>query len=80
MTVEVKTKKWGNSIGVVLPKELVEKQNIKENEKIMINIIKETDLSDIFGSLKGRIKINSQKLKDLLREEEAEAEKRKWGK
>lgn len=68
MATEVITKKWGNSIGVVLPKELVEKQHIKENQKIIINIFKEADLSDIFGSVKGKLKMGGQKLKDLARD------------
>ena len=67
MATEVITKKWGNSIGVVLPKELVEKQHIKENQKIIINIFREADLSDIFGSVKGKLKMGGQKLKDLAR-------------
>lgn len=68
MTTEVMTKKWGNSIGVVLPRELVEKQHIKENQKIIINVVREADLSDIFGSVKGKLKMSGQKLKDLAKE------------
>lgn len=68
MATEVMTKKWGNSIGVVLPRELVEKQHIKKNQKIIINVIKEADLSDIFGSVKGKLKMSGQKLKDLAKE------------
>ncbi len=68
MATEVMTKKWGNSIGVVLPRELIEKQHIKENQKIIINVIREADLSDIFGSVKGKLKMSGQKLKDLAKE------------
>ena len=68
MAVEVTVKRWGNSFGVVLPKELVEKENLKENKKIVINIVKEADLSDIYGSLKKKIKITGQKAKDMARE------------
>jgi len=68
MAIEVKIKKWGNSLGVILPKEIVDKEKFKENEKVMINIVKEADLSDIFGSLKGKIKMSGQKMKNLARE------------
>ena len=68
MAIEVKIKKWGNSLGVILPKEVVDKEKFKENEKVMINIVKEADLSDIFGSLKGKIKMSGQKMKNLARE------------
>ena len=78
MTIQVRVKRWGNSFGIVLPKEFVERERLKENEKISINLIKEVDLSDIFGSLKGKIKMTAQQFKDEIRQEEAEAEERKW--
>lgn len=77
MAVEVRVRKWGNSMGIILPKEIVEREKLEENKKIMINIIKKADLSDIFGMIKNR-KISAQKMKDLSRKEEFEAEKRKW--
>ena len=69
MGIEVTIRKWGNSFGVVLPKEVVEREGLKKNKKIVINIIKQADLSDIFGSLKGKIKMSGQKMKDLSRKE-----------
>lgn len=52
MAIEVQIKKWGNSFGVLLPKEFVEKERLRERQKIKINLIKETDLSNIFVLLK----------------------------
>jgi len=78
MAVEVVVKKWGNSMGVILPKELVKEKNLKENEKISIELVREIDLSDIFGSLKGKFKMTSQQLKDEMRRVEKSSEKRKW--
>lgn len=69
MGIEVTVKKWGNSFGIVLPKEIVEKEGLKENKKIVINIIKQADLSDVFGSLKGKIRMSGQEMKDLSRKE-----------
>lgn len=37
---QVKTKKCGSSIGFILPKEIVDKLDIKPNEIIIINIKK----------------------------------------
>ena len=68
MAIKTFTRKWGNSIGVVLPKEFVEKQKIKENQEIIINVIQEADLSNIFGIIKKR-KMSGQKMKDLARKE-----------
>ena len=62
------TRKWGNSIGIILPKDLVEKQNLKENEMIVVNVVKKIDFSDVFGMIKKR-KMSGQKMKDLSRED-----------
>ena len=59
-------KKWGNSLGIVIPKEAVEKEELKENDKIKIKIRKEFDYSDVFGTLK--MTMPPQKFKDLARE------------
>ena len=65
MATEVMVRKWGNSIGVVFPKEFVEKKHLKVNEKIVVEIVKEADLRDIFGSLKR--KASGQEFKDMVR-------------
>jgi antitoxin component of MazEF toxin-antitoxin module len=70
MSVEVKLRKWGNSIGLVLPKEYSKSQNLKENQTVRISVVKETDLSSMYGKLKGKINLSSQKFKDELRKEE----------
>ena len=68
MEIETTVKKIGNSFGVLFPKEFVRNENLKENKKVIINIVKIADLSDIFGSLKGKMKMSGQKMKDLARE------------
>jgi len=60
MEIETTIKKIGNSFGVIFPREFIKEENLKENKKIIINIIKVADLSDIFGSLKGKIKMSGQ--------------------
>ncbi len=46
-------RKWGNSLGIVLSKEIVETEKIKENEEIHFLIIpKHNPLKDSFGRLK----------------------------
>ena len=37
MAIEVKLKRWGNSMAVIVPNEIVEKQQLKENDKILVN-------------------------------------------
>ncbi len=53
MAVEVKTKKWGNSIGIIIPSETVEKFDIKPEERIVVEISKESNvLKEMFGTMK----------------------------
>ena len=67
MAVEVKVKKWGNSMGIILPKVLIEKKQLKEKDNILVEIVKEANLSNVFGSIKKR-KLAGQKFKELVRE------------
>lgn len=55
MEIEARTKKWGSSLGIVIPKDLVERENLKENQFIKILAVetqKKTKVKDIFGKLK----------------------------
>ena len=65
MEIEVKAKKWGDSIGVIIPKEIVEQEKIKPNDKLNIIIAKKADLSRFFGTLK--TKKSTQEMKDDAR-------------
>ena len=48
--IPVKTKRWGNSIGVIIPKQETDKRHIKEDEIIFIELIgKENPLKELFG-------------------------------
>ncbi len=67
MAVEVKIRKWGNSFGVILPKILLDSRGLKEDDGIVIEIVKEADLRNVFGSVKKR-KITGQEFKDLVKE------------
>mgnify|MGYP001603937457 FL=1 len=50
MIIEVKTKKWGNSIGIIIPSETIERLNIKPEENIIIEVGKESNvLKEMFG-------------------------------
>ena len=65
MEVESIAKKWGSSIGFVIPKEVVEMENIKPNSKVKFEIIKVSDISGTFGKLKR--KMSGQDFKDNAR-------------
>lgn len=67
---EVVTRKWGNSIGIVLPGDFVAKEHIKENEKLEIIVLKKNTVAqEMFGRFKGKWGKSAQEIKDELREE-----------
>ncbi len=66
MAVEAVARKWGNSIGIILPKGFVEKNHIKPKQKILLEVVKKADLSDVFGTSK--IRMSGQAFKDMVRE------------
>ena len=65
--LNAKVRKWGDSLAVIIPKEIANKENIKTEDTVHLKINKETDLSDVFGLLKGKIKKTPQQLKDESR-------------
>jgi antitoxin component of MazEF toxin-antitoxin module len=68
--MEVKTiaRKWGSSIGVILPKNVVEAKKIRESDEVVITIEKIRPKAGVlFGYLKGWKK-PTQEIKNELRE------------
>ncbi|MBI2656366.1 AbrB/MazE/SpoVT family DNA-binding domain-containing protein [Candidatus Woesearchaeota archaeon] len=59
----VTIKRWGNSMGIVIPKEIVEKQHLREGDEVVISVFKRGNLKDVFGTLK--TKMSGQEFKDL---------------
>lgn len=46
-------RKWGRSLGVVIPKEIAKKEGIKVNDKVEILIRKKSNvIKETFGTLK----------------------------
>lgn len=68
--IEAKVRKWGNSLGLIIPKETVEKEHIKEKEKLKFLIIRDSNvLKETFGMVKGKWKKSAQQIKDQARKE-----------
>lgn len=64
--IETIARKWGDSIAVIIPKSIVETEKIKPQTKVRIKIVKEDDLSDLFGRFKTKKSV--QQLKNEGRE------------
>ena len=65
------TRKWGNSLGIVIPKDVVQTLNLKPHEDVIIDIHKKsgTVLKELFGAIKWR-----KPPRELLREARQELE------
>ena len=65
MAIRTVMRKWGNSLGVVIPREEALKEGLHENDEVEIVIRKGVDIRQLFGKYKFR---DLQSLKEELRE------------
>lgn len=49
--LEGTVKKWGSSLGIIIPKEIAKGEHITENEKIAVEIKKKHLAKEFFGIL-----------------------------
>ena len=51
---------------IILKRDIVEKENLEEDNKTIIEIVKQTELSELFSSAKRR-KMSGQEFKNVVR-------------
>lgn len=72
--INTKVRKWGNSFGIILPKQIIDSEKIREG--LEINVIvqskNKTKVKDVFGILKGKLKKDTRTLMK-------EVDKELWG-
>ena len=67
-SVKVTARKWGNSIAVVIPWEIVNNERITENEEIIIKFErKRPKVKDLWGKFPLKFKKSTQEIKDEIR-------------
>ena len=49
MIAKTKVKCWGNSLGIVLPKTLVDEEGLKEGEEVEVTVRKVSDVRSLRG-------------------------------
>mgnify|MGYP001562872060 CR=1 FL=1 len=48
-----KTRKWGSSLGVIIPKNVVKELKLRDNQDVVIDVRpKDNPLKELFGSVK----------------------------
>ena len=63
---ETKLRAWGNSVGVIIPKEILKEEGLSINDEVEITLRKKTNtLQSVFGKLKG-FKAKSNKSNDEI--------------
>ena len=62
--IEGKITRWGNSYGILIPKETLEKQHLHEQDEIVITIQKKSNLEKLFGLCKFK-KSTKEMLKEI---------------
>ena len=80
MDIKAVTRKWGNSIAVVIPKELVERQQIHEDEEIVIRVERMRPKAGVlFGRFPELKRTPTQQLKDDARRGwESASDRKRW--
>ena len=65
--METRIKKWGNSMGIVIPKDVAQREHLKAGQKVLFFLAKPLPAGKLFGIAKGVFKKNTQEIKDELR-------------
>jgi hypothetical protein len=66
---EVEVRKWGNSLGIIIPADLAKAEELRAHDRAIVRIMKvRYPDGRSFGSLRNW-KIDPQKFKDTLRQE-----------
>ena len=66
--MQVKARKWGNSVGITIPKEIVEEEGIRPGDELEVKVNKKQEkarIKALFGKLK--TDIPTQELKDEMK-------------
>jgi len=72
--IACKIKEWGNSIGIIIPRDVAREKGIKAEDEVLVEIekknTKKTVLQELFGSLKTK-KTTEQILKEVRKDLES---------
>lgn len=81
MEIKAITRRWGNSIAVIIPKDVASEQNIGQNEEVVITVAKKKPRAGVlFGFLKDWDK-SGQEIKDEMRRGwESDSDRKRWKK
>ncbi|MFH1835847.1 MAG: AbrB/MazE/SpoVT family DNA-binding domain-containing protein [Methanobacteriota archaeon] len=68
--IDATIRKWGNSFGITIPKDVAAKEHIKEKQRVKVLILKDgKNMRESFGTAKKILSKTAQELKDEARKE-----------
>lgn len=74
---ETKLKAWGNSVGVILPKEMLKEEGLSINDEVEVILKKKSNtLKDAFGKLKEFKATSDKSTEEVLKEIDEEFKSR----
>jgi len=68
METVTKLKAWGNSVGIILPKEKLKQENLKQGDVVDVVIHKKSIFREMYGALKGIPPSSPKSTDELLKE------------
>lgn len=68
MEFTVKAKRWGKFLAFIIPDSITQRELIKADDEVVIEIKSARDHRRLFGMLRGRSKQSTQSIKDEMRE------------
>lgn len=71
--IACKAKRWGNSIGIIIPKDVVREKNIKVEDEVLVGIEKKNSKKTVLQELSGALPFKKP-TEQLLRESRKELE------
>lgn len=51
--MRAKVRKWGSSLGIVIPKEIAEARGVGPGDEVLAEIRRISNMKEMFGSLRG---------------------------
>jgi len=64
---QARVRRWGSSLGVVLPRDLVRSEGLREGDAVTLHVKKAVTVREAFGALR-QWRVDPQKVKDGIRE------------
>jgi len=65
MEIEAETRKWGNSLGITIPKKVIDAEHLQPDQKVIIDIRRKVSLQRLKGIL--TTKKTAQQIKEEMR-------------